>query len=366
MNKTELAITCLFHNLTGLGNRTMWKIKDEFGSFQNCFEADRSALHRSSLQSSLIERIIVARKNIDPLSVLEEIYRDDVMVSCVDDDDYPWLLRSIFDPPYIFYYRGDLGVLNEFCLAVVGSRMATNYGKVQARRFGNELSRQGIVVVSGLARGIDTEAHKGALEAGGRTAAVLGSGLDIIYPPENVKLYNEIKESGIVLSEFPLHTHPEPGNFPVRNRIISGLCRGVMVVEAQKKSGALITADCALEQGRDVFAIPGPISSKNSAGTNYLIKQGACLVSGIEDILNEYGMNEKDTLPTHWQGELTFGLDEDELSVLANLDYEAVHFDVLMNRTASRLNMGLLNTILLKMELKGIIKAMPGNYYVKL
>jgi len=362
MNKTELAIICFFHNMTGLGNRTMWKIKDEFGSFQNCFEADRSTLQRSSLSSPLIEHIITSRGNTDPLAALEEIYGNDVMVSCVEEDNYPLLLRTIFDPPYIFYYRGELEILNEFCLAVVGSRMATNYGKVQARRFGDELSRQGIVVVSGMARGIDTEAHRGALEAGGRTAAVLGSGLDIIYPPENAKLYNEIKKTGIVLSEFPLHTHPEPGNFPVRNRIISGLCHGVIVVEAQKKSGALITADCALEQGRDVFAIPGPISSKNSVGTNYLIKQGACLVGGIEDILDEYGMNEKD--PS--QGELIFGLDEDELSVLSNLDYEAVHFDVLMKKTASRFNIALLNTLLLKMELKGIIKAMPGNYYVKL
>jgi DNA processing protein len=364
MDKTELGTLYFFHTLKGVGHRTLWKIKEEWGSFQKCFEADSISLHRSSLSAPIIAAIIDSRRVANPVELLEKLRDEDIKMCCVEDDDYPHLLGSIFDPPYIFYYHGNIEILNDFCIAIVGSRMATTYGKVQARRLGNELANQGMVVVSGMARGIDTEAHRGALEAGGRTAAVLGSGLDVIYPPESVKLYDSICASGIVLSEFPLHTHPEPGNFPVRNRTISGLCRGVVVVEAQKRSGALITADFALEQGRDVFAVPGPINSKNSVGTNFLIKQGACLVSGIEDILAEYGLNNQNDLPRVSQGELFFGLDAEELSVVEVLGHEAQHFDIMMGSTG--LSTGSLSTVLLKMELKGIIQALPGNYYVKI
>jgi len=364
MNKIELAILYFFHTLNGVGNRTLWKIKGDFGSFQSCFEADSRSLNRSSLPLQVQSAIIESRRDAKPLALLEKLAAESIKICCVEDDDYPELLNSIFDPPYLFYYRGDIGLLNQFCFGVVGSRAATNYGKVQARRFGNELARQGMVVVSGMARGIDTEAHQGALEASGKTAAVLGSGLNIVYPPENKQLYNNICQSGIVLSEFPPDMHPEPGNFPIRNRTISGLCHGLLVVEAKQRSGALITADFALEQGRDVFAIPGPINSKNSEGTNALIKQGACLVSSIEDILNEYSLNQgNDSLGTH-QGELLFDLDTDELSILESLGHEAVHFDALMGST--QLSNGMLSTILLKMELKGIIRAMPGNYYLKI
>jgi DNA processing protein len=364
MDKTELSTLYFFHTLKGIGNKTLWKIKHEWGTFQKCFEADSKLLHQSSLSVSIIDAIIDARRITNPAGLLEKLQDEGIKIACVEDDDYPQLLSSIFDPPYIFYYRGNIEVLKDFCIAIVGSRSASTYGKGQARRFGNELANQGMVVVSGMARGIDTEAHRGALEASGRTVAVLGSGVDVVYPPENFKLYTSICESGLVVSEFSPHTHPEPGNFPVRNRTISGLCRGVLVVEAQKKSGALITTDFALEQGRDVFAVPGPINSKNSVGTNFLIKQGACLVSGIEDILAEYGLDNKNNLPQVKQGELLFCLEAEELLVVKALGHEAEHFDVLMGSTG--LSTGALSTILLKMELKGIIQALPGNYYVKI
>ncbi|MDD3365298.1 MAG: DNA-processing protein DprA [Syntrophomonas sp.] len=364
MDKTELATLYFFHTLKGIGNRTLWKIKEEWGSFQKCFEADSISLHQSSLSVPIIDTIIDGRRGANPAELLEKLQDEDIKICCVEDDDYPQLLGSTFDPPYIFYYHGNIEILKDFCIAIVGSRTASTYGKGQARRFGNELANQGMVVVSGMARGIDTEAHRGALDAGGRTVAVLGSGIDVVYPPENLKLYTSIGESGLVLSEFPPHTHPEAGNFPVRNRTISGLCRGVLVVEAQKKSGALITADFALEQGRDVFAIPGPINSKNSVGTNFLIKQGACLVSGIDDILAEYGWNNKNNLPQVSQGELLFGLEAEELLVVEALGHEEKHFDILMGSTG--LSTGVLSTVLLKMELKGIIQALPGNYYVKI
>lgn len=361
INKIELACIYFFHTVHGVGNKTLWKIKDEFGNFQSCFEADKSALTKSLLSEPARAAIAEARQQADPLALLESLWADSIKICCVEDDDYPELLRSIYDPPYILYYRGNLQILDDFCLGIVGSRVATTYGKVQARNFGNELAHQGIVVVSGMARGIDTEAHKGALAAEGRTVAVLGSGLKVVYPPENLKLFNRICENGLVISQFPPLTRPEPGNFPVRNRIIAGLCRGVLVVEAKQKSGALITADYALEQGREVFAIPGPISSKNSDGTNYLIKQGACLVRNIEDILDEFGLNQSTSAV---QGELLFNLNSVEADFLENMSHEAVHFDTLIQSTA--LDIGQLQAMLLNMELKGIIQALPGNYYVKL
>ncbi len=363
MNRIELALVYYFHTLKGVGNRTLWKIKNELGGFQSCFEADSKLLKRSSLSESIVNTIIASRSSADPLALLEQLLANDTKISCVEDDDYPQLLKNIYDPPYIFYYHGDIQILKEFCIAVVGSRQATHYGMVQARRFGKELVQEGIVVVSGMARGVDTEAHQGALEAGGKTVAVLGSGLDVVYPPENRKLYNRICQSGLVLSEFPPHTHPEPGNFPARNRTISGLCRGIVVVEAEKRSGALITADFALEQGRDVFAIPGSINSKKSEGTNNLIKQGAYLLSGIEDILTEYGMKEENKLPQVRQG-LLFDLDDEESLVLKFLEDQSLHIDSLMAKTG--MSHGILSTIVLKMELKGIIRALPGNYYVKI
>jgi DNA processing protein len=364
MDKTELATLCFFHTLKGIGNITLWKIKEEWGSFRNCFEADSQSLYKSSLSIPIIDRIIDGRRGVNPATLLEKLRYENIKICCVGDDDYPQLLGGIFDPPYIFYYHGNIEIVKDFCIAIVGSRTASTYGKGQARRFGNELASQGMVVVSGMARGIDTEAHRGVLEAGGKTVAVLGSGVNVIYPPENRKLYNSICESGLVLSEFPPHTHPEPGNFPVRNRTISGLCRGVLVVEAQKKSGALITADFALEQGRDVFAVPGPINSRNSVGTNSLIKQGACLVSGIEDILSEYCMNNQSNLREESQGELLFDLEPEELAVAEALSHEGKYFDILIGITG--FSTGQLSAILLKMELKGIIKALPGNYYVKI
>lgn len=362
MNRNEMASLYFLHTLHGVGNRTLWKIKQEWGSFQACLEADQRTMQRSSLPVSIQGAIIEGRRDVDTLTGLEKIMAQDIKISCVEDDDYPQLLGSIYDPPYLFYYRGNLEILGSFCLGVVGSRAATAYGKVQSRRFGNELAKQGMVVVSGLARGIDTEAHLGALESGGKTAAVLGSGLEVVYPPENKKLYDRIAQTGLIISEFPPQAHPEPGNFPARNRTISGLCRGILVIEAKLRSGALITADFALEQGRDVFAIPGAINNPNSDGTNNLIKQGACLVSSIEDILTEYGLNQQ-LEPPPAQGALIFDLDKDEAAVLQALGYETVHFDTLLGRAG--LSIGILSALLLNLEMRGIIRALPGNQYLQ-
>ena len=364
MEFKELASLVFLHNVDGIGNRTLWKIKQNFASFQNCLTADRSDLTASFLSPAISDRIVQARQKIDPVKSLQELLATGTKIACVEDADYPSLLAQIHDPPYLFYYQGELGILRGLCIAIVGSRKASNYGLTQSHRFGREMAQEGIVVVSGMARGIDTEAHRGALEVGGKTVAVLGSGLDIIYPPENEKLFKEIAQQGIVISEFPPHTHPEPGNFPIRNRLISGLSQGVLVVEAQKRSGALITVDFALEQGRDVFALPGPINSLNSEGTNNLIKQGACLVTEINDILGEYKtVFANASMGALCQGDL-FELDYEERIIITAMGYESVHFDELIYQ--SGFNIGALSTLLLQMEFKGIIKALPGNYYVKI
>lgn len=364
MNRTELANLYFLHSIKGIGNRTLWKIKRELGGFKNCFEADLDCLRRSSLSEAIVAKISDARLDSDPQLMLQQLAGNDINICCVEDDDYPDLLRSIFDPPYLFYYRGEISILNRLCISIVGSRAATNYGKAIARRFGSELAKQGITVVSGMARGIDTQAHFGALDAGGKTVAVMGSGLDIVYPPENRNLYERIGENGLLLSEFAPQTRPEPGNFPMRNRTIAGLSRGVVVVEARQKSGALITADFALEQGRDVFAIPGQINSKNSEGTNYLIQQGACLVTSIENILEECDFSRDENVSAIRQNEIQFDLDAEELAVLDALGHEQLHFDTLLVNT--NLSIGLLSTLLLRMDLKGIIKSLPGNYYLKI
>ncbi len=363
MDRYELAALCALHSIKGVGNKTLRKIKDNLGGFQICWTADPSRL-LSFLPAPLVESIIKARSSIEPLEFWEELTARQIKTCCIEDPDYPALLANIFDPPYLFYYYGKRDICDRFCLAVVGSRSASTYGKNQARRFGRDLAEQGLTVVSGLARGIDSEAHRGVLETGGNTIAVLGCGLDIVYPRENQALFSEIREKGMIISEFPVNTPPEPGNFPVRNRIISGLSHGVLVVEAQKKSGALITADFALEQGRDVFAVPGPVTSRNSEGTNNLIKQGARLVSSVDDILEDYGLNQPQPVRAQVKQDSLFEFDQDEILLGERVTYEPKHFDELLAETS--LTVGQVSTALLKMELKGIIKGLPGNYYVKI
>jgi len=238
--------------------------------------------------AGLAAQIAAARALIDPIIAWQEFCSRGFAAVSRDDGAYPFLLREINDPPPILYYSGDLQALHKPSLAVVGSRRHTVYGREVAYKFAARLAACGITVVSGMARGIDTWAHQGTLGKGGATAAVLGCGLDICYPPENRLLMQNIQRQGVVLSEFPPGTEPLPANFPRRNRLISGLSLGTLVVEAGEKSGALITATFALEQGREVFAVPGSILSDCSRGCHYLIKQGAKLVDGVEAILEEF------------------------------------------------------------------------------
>ncbi|MGI5880126.1 MAG: DNA-processing protein DprA [Syntrophomonadaceae bacterium] len=360
MDNMELAALCYLHSLNGIGNRTLELIKKKFGRFDTCCEAGPSLLHKY-LTPQIASVIIESREKKQ--RALERIRENGFEVLCIEDEEYPLLLQAIPNPPYLLYYRGEINILNQFCLAIVGARAATIYGRNSALKLAEELAAQGIAITSGLARGIDTEAHRGALNVGGKTIAVLGSGLNVIYPRENTKLFNEISESGIVISEFPMDTPPEPGNFPMRNRIISGLSRGVVVVEAREKSGALITTDFALEQGRDVFALPGPVTSRTSIGPNRLIQQGAKLIITVQDIIDDYCW-EGFTRPSDpVQQEILFASGQED-SILQWINYEGTHIDEILQ--LSGFNIGEVSTQLLKYELQGIIASIPGNYYVKL
>lgn len=364
MDNEERGILCLLHSLKGLGNRSLSNIREEFGTYKACFEADSSDLLASFLPAHLVEAILLCRKKEDPLVRLEKILNRGIKVLAREDEDYPPVLRVIYNPPEILYYRGRLDCLQKPCIAVVGSRAATAYGRNMARNLSRGLAERGIAVISGMARGIDAEAHRGALDGQGFTAAVLGSGIDVVYPRENRSLYEEICGHGIVLSEYPPGTHPEPGNFPVRNRLIAGFSRGVIVIEAKLKSGALITTDYALEQGKDVFAVPGPVYHKTSEGPHNLIKQGAILITSVQDIIDEYyDLQPAKPRQSAYQEELLL-LDEEERIIFDLINSEPQHFDQIVVRT--RLEIGKLSEILLNLEFRGIVKSLPGNYYLKI
>jgi len=274
--------------IEGLGSIRMTKLLSYFNNAENIFKADESKLQSISSIGKEISHRIKAFNIKDLREELELCKKENIRIVSIFDRDYPELLKSIPDAPMVLYIKGKLDCLLGLNIAVIGSRKASSYGLLTAERISRQLASLGVTIVSGMARGIDSAAHRGALDAGGRTAAVLGSGLLNIYPPENTSFAKKISNNGVLISEFPLRRAPLRENFPRRNRIVSGLSKGVVVVEAAKRSGALITADLALDQGRDVFAIPGEVDSPTSYGTNYLIKQGAKLVDSAEDILEEY------------------------------------------------------------------------------
>ena len=275
--------------LPGLSNRSRLLLLERYGSPEDVYYADPEELAQveglTPGQAALLADKSLSRAD----RILADCARGDMFLLTMQDAAYPARLRDIFDPPVLLYGKGSLPLFDEeAAIAVVGTRSCTPYGLRCAHRMGYELARQGAVVVSGMAKGIDGAAMRGALQAGGFTAAVLGGGVDVVYPAENRRLYEDIAATGVLLSEYPPGTEPLPGHFPVRNRIISGLSLAALVVEAPVRSGALITAHAALDQGRDVFAVPGPIDAAASVGCNRLIRDGAGLVTDASDILREY------------------------------------------------------------------------------
>jgi DNA processing protein len=310
---------------------------------------------------------MLARRLRDPAlpaaaaAEIERAARKAIRILIRDDPEYPGILAQLPDPPALLYARGVLRVEDDPAVAVVGSRRATPYGIEMARGIAAGVAAAGVTVVSGLARGIDSAAHRGALEAKGRTLALLGSGIDRIYPPEGRRLAEAIAASGAVLSEFPLGTPPLPGNFPVRNRLISGLSRGVVVVEAAARSGSLITARLALDQGREVFAVPGNVTTKTAAGPNFLIQQGAKLAMRARDVLEEIpGV----ALPEEAPEPPEPALPEEMESILRRVPPDVpIGVDELAE--ASGVAPGPLLALLLELEVAGRVRRIPGRRYVK-
>jgi DNA processing protein len=280
------------------------------------------------------------------------------------EEGYPKRLKDIYDPPPLLYVRGALKKEDELAVAIVGSRKTSPYGRWITEKISQELVRHGVTIVSGMARGIDSAAHKGAISQGGRTIAVLGCGVDVIYPSENRNLFHQIINQGAILSEFPMGSRPEGGHFPRRNRIISGLSIGVVVVQASAESGSLITASYALEQGREVFAVPGNVGSEGSRGTNRLIKEGAKLVEMSEDILEEIlpqwkrGREIIQEVEPPWKD-----LNKEEMTLYQLLGETPIHIDVIIRE--SRFDPGRASSLLLDLELKGLISQWPGKCFSK-
>jgi DNA processing protein len=295
---------------------------------------------------------------------LRALDRTKVDLVPLSDPRYPFLLRNIPDPPLLLYCRGNTGCLDHPAVAMVGSRSATNYGRRISFTLGRELAEHGICVVSGMALGIDGGAHAGALAGGGRTIGVLGCGIDVVYPRQNRSLFGEVAERGLLVSEYPLGSQPEAYRFPERNRIISGLALGVVVVEATLKSGSLITAGQALDQNREVFAVPGRIDSAKSRGTHRLVQQGAKLVHGVDDILEEFHLPPAGGQRQGQAGEVREGqqaISDEELRLLSCLDTYPVNIDELVR--LSGFDPAALADLLVRLELRGAVRQLPGQQY---
>ena len=353
-------------SVPGVGNLLCKRLIDRFKSPENVIQASDEELRQVD---GLTDRHVVALKNHRmPDSVEAElalVANKDYRIVTLTDSNYPRLLREIPDPPPFLYVYGRLEG-HSGNLAVVGSRNATAYGLSTTHNLCASLASHNLTIVSGMARGIDTAAHEGALAAKGQTIAVLGSGLERIYPVENRKLFHRIAENGAVVSEFPLMAEPEAHHFPIRNRIISGMSLGTIVVEATRKSGSLITARLAAEQNREVFAVPGSIQSFKSAGTHTLIKQGAKLVEHAQDVIEELApfvqFNESlENNPWDQTGEKLGLLSGDEVRVYHALEPYPVHIDDLVRKISMK--PGKLLSILLKLELNGMVQQSPGKLF---
>ncbi|MBC8284292.1 MAG: DNA-protecting protein DprA [Nitrospinae bacterium] len=363
MDRETLKYWLALNMVVGVGRTLFHRLVLGLGSPREVFSASRSELLRiQGIGEKVVGEIKCFDVDSDAERELRLAEKEGVRVLTLESSEYPPLLKAIYDPPPILYVQGKALNTISLPLAVVGTRTPSEYGKLIAERLCLKLASAGFSIVSGLARGIDTLAHKAALTAGTDTIAVFGCGLGHTYPPENIKLRQQIIEQGAVLSEFPIFMRPDRNNFPARNRILSGLSLGTVVVEAAEKSGALITADFALEQGREVFAVPGNITSLKSRGTNSLIKAGAKLVDSPEAILEEllpaFGESlkaEKETVDPK--------LDNDqEKRIFSLLSLESRHIDNLIEN--SNLSPAQVSATLLQLELRGLVRQLSGKMYI--
>ena len=348
--------------MPGQGTK-LWSLLRYFGSPRAAWEANIKDLAGApGTGEEGPEGLARRRSLLDPVREAAKLQSAGVSYICHNAAGYPENLFHIFDPPAVVFMLGTLLSSDKLAVAVVGSRKPSPYGLLVAEKLAKDLAAVGITVVSGMARGIDTAGHKGALAGSGRTIAVLGCGPDVVYPRENKRLMENIAENGAVISEYPLGTAPEPWHFPARNRIISGLSLGTVVVEAAEKSGALITADFALEQGRDVMAVPGNIVSPLSRGPHRLIRQGARLVEGAGDIIDEMGLEKLFPIPEKdSSGRVKLSMEEEALYGLLSL--EPVPLDELIERTGFSPQKTM--AALMYLEIKGLTRQMPGKLYVR-
>jgi DNA processing protein len=353
--------------LPGIGPRLQQALLDHFGSPAAVFAADFNDLRNVDGIGQKLARGICGHRDLaEAETELADCRARGVTLFLRNDEAYPQQLREIHDPPSILYCNGTIEPRDNLAIAIVGSRRCTLYGKQQAERIGSELARAGVTVVSGLARGIDAAAHRGAIAAGGRTFAVTATGLAKIYPPEHAELAQEVSRAGAVLTESCLQQQPIAGLFPQRNRIISGLSLGVLIIEAARSSGALHTARHAMEQGRDVFALPGRVDSLASEGCHDLIRDGATLVRNVDDILESLGplvkpTTDSDGAEVHSPRELT--LNDQEREILRYVTVDQRHIEEILR--ASELEPSRVLSTLTVLEMKRMVRRLPGGYFVR-
>lgn len=360
MNITEKEILIWLNSL-GIGNINIEKIIDYFYDLNEFWQsANKQVLNLNSLKEEVKEKIIYNRSQNNIERLLDNIEKLNIDVVTIYDENYPIGLKSLYDNPKVLYIKGKIDY-DKVTMAIVGSRKATSYGKWACEKFTKELVDLGITIVSGLASGIDTIAHRTTIDHGGKTIGVLGNGIDIIYPKRNHSLYKDMEESGAIITEFPPGTPPMAFNFPQRNRIISGLSRGVIVIEAQEKSGSLITAHHALDQGKDVFALPGNINSIFSSGTNKLIKDGAKPLLDIDDIIEEIIELQEMILLKNKKEINYLNYSETEIKIIKIIEESPMHSDTIAYKVG--IDISTVTGILTVLELKGVIKELSGRVF---
>lgn len=352
-----------------IGPVTIKKLYDHFGSIEKAWRAEEKEIRMiEGIHLPAIKSFIENRSKINPDDEYEKLKRSAAYAVSLEESEYPFLLKNIYDPPPVIYYKGELPINETRTIGIVGTRRASRYGLETARKMAQSLVENGFTIISGLAAGIDTAAHQAALEAGGKTVAVFGCGVDVIFPAENRELAKKIETSGSLVSEFPLGAAPDKGSFPRRNRVISGLSLGVIVVEGHYDSGAMITAKYALDQGREVFAVPGNVEAEQSKGPHWLIKQGAKLVEGVEDVLDELKLqipNHKSQ--TNIKSQIITakrdysGLSLDEQKIAGVLAVEPKYIDNISIETG--LPIAQVSGLLAVLEMKNMVKQLPGKMF---
>jgi DNA processing protein len=356
----DLAYWIAFNRVPGIGPTRLTALLNACGSISAAWKASIQTMQAAGLDRRSIKNLLAARQQLDLQAELDQVITQGYHAYSWDDDGYPANLRRLQQAPPLLYARGKLKQEDELAVAVVGTRRVSPYGQEVARELGSALGRHGVTVISGLALGVDAIAHEAALDAGGRTVAVLGSSVDIIYPSRNHHLGLRIIEKGALVSEYPLSTRPEASNFPPRNRIISGMSLAVVVVEAAKRSGALITARFAGEQGRDVFAVPGSILSPGSDGCNRLIQEGAIPVTSIRDLLERLQLA---TVAAHQEVRVSVPASPTEQLILKHITTEPQHMNEIAR--SAPLEISQVSSLLAMMELKGLVRQVGPMQYVR-